>query len=748
VHQPVHETPPKSRDGDSRRGAVLAASVFCFAFVLALFPLQSYDTWWHLANGREIAQGRGIPQTNLYSFTHPDHEVTPTHWLFGLGAYCLHAMLGVDGLVVGKALLVAAAFALAFVLARRRGGGMLAATVIVALGVLASRRRFLERPHLFTMLGLAGFAYLLERFRERFAEDRDAPALRHIICRRNWPVLALPPLAALWANLHAGCLFGVGLVGMAAAGEFVTWLARRVKLGADAPETSAAARMTVVLSVATFACAVAVMISPVGWGVYTYNLWHIGLAEVVSLKEFRAATPTGQPIFYLLIVAGAAALIFDRRRTRAGDAIAFAVFALLGVYAVRGIPNFALLAAPIIAPALSRAWVKARADARVAKAALILDRLPQTAVSMSLIVLPFLASFASGKYRIALGVERGLVPEGAAAFIEREVASDRAVFNDLAAGGYLAWRWYPGRRIFIDGRTNAYSPDLFRALYTGPVTRAGVERVFDYHDVNIALIFHYGGGNPLWPVFDLEEWAVVHADEAALVLARRIAMNRSLIEKHEPRLGATGEAVLSKRLAERGRGDAARAARATSRAEESERAPRKDIESTKEEASRQRAMAKAFRARGRRSDLAATRAAEKALKTEATSGEKPFSNRRRAALRFRIGVGALYIGEVEAAAEMYVKALALRPNFMEARLNLGHVRMKLGKHDLARLDFEKALLLAPGKPEALYGLARSLDQLGLRAEATEAYRRFINTDAGGARQIKKARAFLDSTSRP
>jgi tetratricopeptide (TPR) repeat protein len=723
VDRPVREQSPGPGDLDAHGGAVLTASVACFAFLLALFPLQSYDTWWHLANGREIAQGRGIPRTNLYSFTEPNHPVTPTHWLFGLGSYLLHAIAGVNGLVVAKAALVAAAFTLAFALARRRGAGRIAAAAVVALGIVASRRRFLERPHIFTMLGLAAFAYLIHVYRERNSEGSGGvrEAFRSILAKPNRPVLALALLAALWANLHAGCLFGVGLVGMAAAGELLTWLVRRGKpdSGADA-----ALRRGVVLSAAAFVCAVFVMISPAGFTVYTYNLWHVGLAAVVPLKEFRAATPLAQPVFYLLVALGAGALVFDRKRTRAGDAIAFGVFALLGVYAVRGIPNFALVAAPVMAPALTRSWGKLRADARIEKTALFIDRLPASALSLSLIVLPFAATFASGKYKIALGVEPGLVPERAAEFVEREVAGERAVFNDLAAGGYLAWRWHPRRGIFIDGRTNAYPPELFQELYTGAVTRERLERLFDYHDVHVALVFHYGGGNPLWPVFDLDEWAVVHADDAALVLARRIAVNRTLIDKHEPHLSAEAEAVLSKRLAERGRGDAARAARAAARGDEP--------------------SSKAFAARGRKADLAAAGAAERALSSEAASGARTFADRERAALHFRMGVGALYIGEPAAAAGMYEKALALRPDFMEARLNLGHVRLRLGKPDLARREIERALELAPDKPEALYGLARSLEELGRRDEARAAYRRFIDTGAGGAREIEKAKAFLGS----
>ena len=107
-------------------------------------------------------------------------------------------------------------------------------------------------------------------------------------------------------------------------------------------------------------------------------------------------------------------------------------------------------------------------------------------------------------------------------------------------------------------------------------------------------------------------------------------------------------------------------------------------------------------------------------------------------------MGALHIREPETAAGMYEEALALWPDFMVAHLGLGYVRLKLGKPDLARREFERALMLAPGRPDALYGLARSLEELGLRDEATGAYRRFVKSSAGTAREIEKAKTFLDS----
>ncbi len=228
------EAPVRNARG-ARRAGGLAVAVFGAAFLLALFPMRGFDTWWHLANGREIASGRGVPRTNLYSFTHPDHEVTPTHWLFGLGAYLVHAVAGVSGLVFVKAVLVAAAFVLAYALARRRGAGEIvvnrAAALVLVLAVLASRKRFLERPHLFTMLGLAGFAYLIHLFREAHARGERKRAL--------WIAGALPAAAALWANFHAGSIFGVGIVLAEAAGELVSYLRSRLRDGAEDERTRA-----------------------------------------------------------------------------------------------------------------------------------------------------------------------------------------------------------------------------------------------------------------------------------------------------------------------------------------------------------------------------------------------------------------------------------------------------------------------------------------------------------------------------
>jgi len=659
----------------ARRGSALGAAAFCFAFLLALFPLRSFDIWWHLTNARELVSGRGLPRENRYSFVCPEYEVVPTHWLFGLGAYLAHLLGGESALVLGKALLVAAAFLVAYVTSRRRSAGPVAAAAVVALAALASRKRFLERPHLLTMLGLAAFAHLLELYR---SGSRRA-------------VWALPPLAALWANFHAGCLFGVGLVGLEAAGE--------------APSADAGGRVrgelrrAVELAAAAGACALAVMLSPALWHVYTYNIWHLRVGEVVPLVEFRTSLPWEQPAFYLLLLAGAALLLADWRAARPAEILVFAIFGALAVYALREIPSFALLACPIVAPRVSAQWGRLRAPAARWLAAA--ERASAPALWALLLGFPPVAHFAggpNGKFRIGLGVAQGFFPELGARFVERELPLDRRVFNDLAAGGYLAWNWYPRRQVFVDGRTNAYPPELLRELYRRRVTPELVEGVTRRYGIDAALLFFYKGENPFWGAFDPARWAVVSAEESSLVLLRRTAANRELIARFERELGPRGFEILSRRFAQRGDAHLARAAEA----------------------------------------------AESALAAEERSGAPEFTPRERAGLLHRKAHGLRLRGETSEAVETYRKALELRPDWSEARANLGFALLESGRPAEARDEFVLALAGRPRPVQALLGLAQSLERLGDRSGAAARYREFLSSGLAGPEDRSRAERALNA----
>lgn len=667
------------RSGGAHLRGALFTALLVFVFLSALFPLRSFDIWWHLANGRELFEGRGLPFENRYSFVCPEYKVVPTHWLFGVTAYLVHRLGGESALVFLKALLVTACFSLVYLTCRMRGAGPAISVGVVALAALASRMRFLERPHLITMLGLAGFAHILELYR-----------------RGNRKVLwVLPPLAALWANFHAGCLFGVGLVGLAAAGEAPPHRAPAGEPG------HASLRGAIELGIVCVACALAVMFSPATWHVYAYNIWHLQVGEAVPLVEFRTALPHEQPIFYLLLVSSAAALIVNWKAVRPSDVLNVTIFGALGVYAIREIPSFAIIVSPFFASALSEAW------RHLQRVYALIGRVPSDVFAHSLVALllgfPPLAHIAGGtggRFRIGLGVAQGFFPEGASAFVERELPNER-VFNDLASGGFLAWKWYPRRRIFIDGRTNAYPRGLLAELYRYRVSTELIDSVTRRHGIDAALLFFYKGENPFWKAFDPAKWAVVFAEESALVLLKRTASNGERIQRFEKALGARGFEVLSRRFAQLG-----------------------DVHV-----------------------LRAADAAELALAAEASSGTVEFSPRERAGLFHRKAHGLRMKGSTSEAIRAYRDALALRPDWPEAQANLGFALLEAGRPEEAKGEFIRALSVGRRPTKMLLGLAMALEALGEKDAAAAHYRELVESGEAGDAELEDARQALERLAR-
>src|SRR5215468_10250696 len=126
---------------------------------LSLRPMAESDLFFRITAGQEILTRHGLPGRNLFSFTYPDYPDIDAAWLFEVGAAALHARGGFPAIVIAKTAVLLSAFALAFWLCRRRGAGPVASALALAAAALVGRERFVERPHIFSLLG--GVAVLI-----------------------------------------------------------------------------------------------------------------------------------------------------------------------------------------------------------------------------------------------------------------------------------------------------------------------------------------------------------------------------------------------------------------------------------------------------------------------------------------------------------------------------------------------------------------------------------------------------------
>ena len=131
-------------------------ALLAFVAELSLRPMAESDLFFRIKAGQEILREHGLPGRNLFSFTYPDHPDIDAAWLFEVAAAALHARGGFPAVVVAKTVVLLAAFAAAFWLCRRRGAGAVASALALAAAAYVGRERFVERPHIFSLLGAVG----------------------------------------------------------------------------------------------------------------------------------------------------------------------------------------------------------------------------------------------------------------------------------------------------------------------------------------------------------------------------------------------------------------------------------------------------------------------------------------------------------------------------------------------------------------------------------------------------------------
>jgi hypothetical protein len=453
--------PPSAERNLARPGLTLDAVWLVIAaaypfVVLNFAPLQvdDGDFWWSLALGRATWLAGGPPAVDPLPYTPTAGPYLQAQWLAMLLLYGTYQAGGFAALTVLRAALVAAAFALLYLGCRRAGAAPALAGLCTLLALPLINVGLSLRPQIFA---LVPFVLYMEGTRRPLAVGRA--------------LYLLPLVMVFWANVHGSFVFGLLLVGIAL-------LARLLALaGAGRPRlivADAGARALVVLLLLS---GLAPLVNPYGLGFLTYlrdcmavNPGHLGVGGLLTeWLPTSLATPGGLP-FFASALALLGLLYLNARyrsaspRERFGlstaEAFRLLAFGWLALRWLRAIVWWGLSLPAPVAALLQRALVGAPAGPAP------LGRPP-----LNRLVLALTLAVAVGSLPGWREVLPGLSPE-ARALVEPSPlveAADRVlpedqsgrVFHYVAWGGYLAWRLGPGPRIFVDGRYEAYRPEVF-----------------------------------------------------------------------------------------------------------------------------------------------------------------------------------------------------------------------------------------------------------------------------------------------
>ncbi|HVY39821.1 MAG TPA: hypothetical protein VHM31_17910, partial [Polyangia bacterium] len=493
----------------SRGRNLLLAALLIFVAGRCLVPMDETDLFFNLRLGEIVLGRHAVPRTNLLSFTYPDFRDVNLAWLFQILLVLAYRAGGIAGTVVLKTAFVLATWTLLFRAALRRGAHPAAAAAALALAAWAAEPRFVERPHLVTFLGLA----LLVLATARAEAGRP---------RLLW---ALVPLAPIWANANSCFFLAPAVLALYALGA---------RLDGRAGDARRAGWVALALAPFIFA-------TPSGVHALGYIANHWRMPWLRPLQEYRTATwPVDGP--FLFVAAGVAlALALPSRAFR--NALPAIALGLLGARRIRFVAEFAILSGPILAVALTDLASRAAARLRDPATAQMTGRLARFASVLAgtwligFTVAPRIAAARRGERALDLGMQAGLVPLEAIAYVDDHQLGER-LYNDLEVGSYLAWHAQGRRGVFQDPRINGYPPALHAVLRRDDLSRAEWQEFVGGFGVTAALVT-YPDLNPRAALFAPDAWALVHRDAEALVFVARLPRWRDLIARDEQPLTFT-----------------------------------------------------------------------------------------------------------------------------------------------------------------------------------------------------------------
>jgi hypothetical protein len=478
--------------------AILLAAWFGQAAVWQSL-LGDGDTGWHIRTGELLLATGRVPMHDPFSFWKAGETWYAWEWLSDAIFAALHRWHGLEAVAALAVVVLClwAAVLFAWLLERGAGAGISLAVTLAALS--ASSIHFLARPHIFSLLLLAPALWMIDR-------DRRGPDAR---------LWLLVPVAALWANLHAG---------------FAGWLAILAWLvAASALENNrAAVKRYGLLAVLS---GLATLLNPFGWQLHRHIFTYLNSPWILDhVEEFQSPRIRSEStlIFAALLLAAVALGARHWRRDRWFEFGLVLFWGFEAMKSARHIPWFTVVAAPVAASACAAWWRERARLAPQRSASRILWEvshdlgrharptwwLPVLGALALAAVWPRtgLADFPAERFPVAA------VAHNAARLTAAPAAPPPHVLAPDQWADYLIYRLYPHTRTFFDGRSDFFGPaageDYRTLLGAGPAWPQVMAR---YQFTEALLPTDW----PLGRILEREPgWRVVYRDRQAVLLER------------------------------------------------------------------------------------------------------------------------------------------------------------------------------------------------------------------------------------
>ena len=473
---------PRARQGRLRPPSLTTLVGLCLAlgaWAVHLRPLLDNSFLWHLQTGHWILD-HGIPRRDIFSFTAPDAPWVVQSWLAEVLYALVDKAFGPLGLQVMRAGVSALMAYLMFALAMRLAGDRVRALLVTLPALAACLLMWNERPLLLGALAMLALVWVIE-----------VPESR--IGRR--PLVVLPVLFWLWANVHGSFALGVVYVVVHLVGR---------RLDGHPPTAGRERQLLTATGVALAAC----LLNPLGVSLLTFPIHLLQRGEVMKeIVEWQSPSFQSPQGIFFGFFAAVVLLVLARagRRPTWSDTLVTAVFLGLGLWAARNMVLAPLVCLPVVARACAR---QSRSD----------DRRPvlHWAVAGIVVMVGFSAA-ASASEEPAYDVD--LYPAEAMQVVEDEGLLGSRLLTTDGWGGFVIHRYWPRQEVFIDDRYDMYPTALAQEYFDLDAGKPNWDETLDRHDIDVVV---WPVDKPLASLLDGDEgWERLHRDDVAGVWARR-----------------------------------------------------------------------------------------------------------------------------------------------------------------------------------------------------------------------------------
>ena len=427
---------------------------FLVVIFLGLFKIVNFDYGWHLKTGEYIYSSKSIPRHDIFSYIAHGNQWVDSHWLFQLVLYGFYAAGGITGAILLRILVVVFTFMLLFFAIYRKKYYPVS-IIVCLLALFMSFQRFLLRPEIFSLFFLILFFYFTENFRKH-------PYLSLII---------IPICQVIWANMHGLHVLGIVFLFLYLLGDLLqTFLSKHISIITKLQVAKSEWIQKVFLFGLT---CLAILINANGREgiLYPYKIFaelrtkptvFSRITELVSPFSIKHVPfPDPAVVYKIFLFISVVVIICRLKRIRLAHLFVYGAFFYLSIKAIRNVPLFAMVAAPItiwgIHGILDFFFKNKKSPWPIS-----------WAMGLFLLVLSsgvciFIAN--NGLYHrlhllrtFGLGISDDY-PVEAVNYLKRKTIEGN-IFNSSDIGGYLIWQMYPQKQIALDGRWEVYGDFL------------------------------------------------------------------------------------------------------------------------------------------------------------------------------------------------------------------------------------------------------------------------------------------------